>query len=135
MGGLVAVGDRNGRVGIGHGKANEVPQAISKGSQTARKNLITMPLKEQRTLPHEVTGRFRGAQVLMKPASEGTGIIAGGGVRIILELAGVKDVLTKSLGSSNPLNVAKATMVAIQNLHSRSEVEAKRDIAGLSIDQ
>ncbi len=135
MGALVAVGDRNGRVGIGHGKANEVPQAINKGGQVARKNLISVPLMDQRTPTHAVTGRFRGAEVLMKPASEGTGIIAGSAVRIILELSGVQDVLTKSLGSSNPLNVAKATMEALNSLHSPEEVENKRDITGLSVEQ
>lgn len=125
FGALVIVGDRKGRVGFALGKANEVADAIRKASELARRNLVLVTMRDQ-TLPHEVTGKFSGAKVLLRPASEGTGVIAGGGVRTLLELAGVRDVLAKSLGSNNHLNVVKATMVAIQSLRSRDEITAMR---------
>ena len=128
FGALVAVGDRNGRVGYGYGKANEVSDAIRKGSEAARKNMITVPMNGQ-TIPHEIEVKFGGARVLLRPASTGTGLIAGGAVRSILELAGIKDVLAKSLGASNAANVAKATFKAIAGLSTREQAFARRGIA------
>lgn len=128
FGALVVVGDRKGRVGYGYGKANEVSDAIRKGGEAARRNLVTVPMHGQ-TLPHEVEVKFGGARVLLRPASAGTGLIAGGAVRAILELAGVEDVLAKSLGASNAANVAKATFKAISQLSTRDEVFARRGIA------
>ena len=128
FGALVVVGDRNGRVGYGYGKANEVSDAIRKGGEAARRNLVTIPMNGQ-TLPHEIEVKFGGAKVLLRPASAGTGLIAGGAVRSILELGGVKDVLAKSLGAANAANVAKATFKAIAGLSTRSEVMARRGLA------
>ena len=125
---LVVCGDGNGKVGYGFGKANEVADAIRKGSEAARKNIITVQLKG-RTLPHEVNCKFKGAKVMVKPASDGTGLIAGGGMRAVLELAGVRDVLAKSLGSANQVNVVKATFTALQSMRSKEQIFAKRGIS------
>jgi small subunit ribosomal protein S5 len=127
FGALVVVGDHNGRVGFGYGKANEVSDAIRKGGEAARRNLVTVPMNGQ-TLPHDIEVKFGGAKVLLRPASAGTGLIAGGAVRAVLELAGVKDVLAKSLGASNAVNVTKATFKAISMLSTRDEVYARRGI-------
>lgn len=130
FGALVVVGDRKGRVGYGYGKANEVADAISKGSEIAKKSLVKVPLNGT-TLPHIIESSFSGARILLKPASAGTGLIAGGTIRAILELAGVKDILAKSLGANNSLNVAKATFKAISGLSSKKDVLAKRGIESL----
>ena len=129
FGALVVVGDRNGRVGCGYGKANEISDAIRKGGEAAKRSLVKVPMNGQ-TLPHEIEVKFGGARVLLRPASAGTGLIAGGAVRAILELAGVKDVLAKSLGAANAANVAKATFKAISSLSTREQAYAKR---GLSV--
>ena len=129
FGALVVVGDRNGRVGCGYGKANEISDAIRKGGEAAKRSLVKVPMNGQ-TLPHEIEVKFGGARVLLRPASAGTGLIAGGAVRAILELAGVKDVLAKSLGAANAANVAKATFKAISSLSTREQAFAKR---GLSV--
>src|SRR6201982_2292330 len=127
---LVVVGDERSVVGVGYGKANEVPLAIQKGVERAKKNLFRVPMYKT-TIPHEVTGIFGAGKVFLKPASEGTGVIAGGGVRAVLELAGIRDVLSKSLGSQNPINLVKATVAGLQGLRTPAEVAALR---GLSID-
>jgi small subunit ribosomal protein S5 len=118
---LVVVGDEVDRVGVGYGKAREVPLAITKAVEDAKKNLFTIP-KHGSTITHEVLGRFDAARVLLRPASEGTGVIAGGGVRAVLELGGIRDVLAKSLGTTNPINMAKATVAALQDLRRPEDV-------------
>ena len=124
---LVVVGDGNGRVGVGMGKSQEVPIAIKKGIEDAKKNIFTVPLTEAKTLPHDIMGIYGAGRVLMKPATPGTGVIAGGPVRAVMELAGVKDVLTKSLGTDNAMNIVKAAAAGLQNLSSPNEVAARRN--------
>jgi small subunit ribosomal protein S5 len=126
FGALVVVGDGNGVVGVGYGKAGEVPEAIRKGVERARKALMRIPLVEG-TLPHDVLGRFGAAQVLLRPATPGTGVIAGGSVRAVLESAGIRDVLTKNIGTSNPHNVVRATMTALAEL--RDPQERRQELA------
>ena len=128
---LVAVGDENSVVGIGYGKAREVPLAIQKGVEDARKSLIRVP-KYGQTIPHKNIGRFGAGHVVLRPASPGTGVIAGGGVRAVLELGGIRDVLAKSIGTQNPVNLVKATMDGLENLRRPEEVAKLR---GLSVRQ
>jgi small subunit ribosomal protein S5 len=122
---LVVIGDETDRVGVGYGKAREVPLAISKAVDDAKKNLFTVP-KHGQTITHEVLGRFGAARVLLRPASPGTGVIAGGGVRAVLELGGIRDVLAKSLGTSNPINMLKAAETALRNLRRPEDVAKAR---------
>lgn len=118
---LIVSGNHNGRVGIGFGKANEVSEAIRKATDSAKKRMVNVPVQGN-TIPHEILGEFGGGRVLLKPASPGTGVIAGGGVRAVIEAAGIRDVLAKSLGSSNPANVVKATLDALTSLRPRDEI-------------
>jgi small subunit ribosomal protein S5 len=118
---LIVSGNHNGRVGIGFGKANEVSEAIRKATESAKKRMINVAVHEN-TIPHEVLGEFGGGRVLLKPASPGTGVIAGGGVRAVIEAAGIRDVLAKSLGSNNPANVVKATLEALAALRPKDEI-------------
>jgi small subunit ribosomal protein S5 len=124
---IVVVGDSNGHIGVGLGKANEVQDAIAKGTDDAKKNLVFVPIVKG-TIPHSVIGKFGAGKVMLKPASPGTGLIAGGGVRAVLEMAGVKDVLTKQMGSPNSHNVVKATMQALLNLSDAKMVASRRGI-------
>ena len=128
---LTVVGDGNGRVGFGYGKAREVPAAIQKAMEKARRNMINVDLNGN-TLQHPVKGRHAGSQVFMKPASEGTGIIAGGAMRAVLEVTGVQNVLSKCYGSTNPINVVRATISALENMNSPQSIAAKR---GLRVDE
>jgi small subunit ribosomal protein S5 len=122
---LVVIGDEVDRVGVGYGKAREVPLAISKAVDDAKKNLFSVP-KAGSTITHEIVGRFDAARVMLRPASPGTGVIAGGGVRAVLELAGIRDILAKSLGTTNPINMLKATVQALQSLKRPEEVARVR---------
>ena len=128
---LVVVGDKKGRVGLGTGKAIEVPDAIKKAVEDAKKNLITVPIVNT-TIPHEVTGVYGAGRVILRPASEGTGVIAGGPVRAVVELAGINDILSKSLGSATPINVVRATIEGLKSLETVEQVAARR---GITVEQ
>jgi small subunit ribosomal protein S5 len=127
---LIVVGDQKGQVGYGFGKANEVADAIKKGTEMARKSMIKICMR-QSTIPHEVEGAFGGGRVLLKPASPGTGVVAGGGVRAVVEAAGIRDILSKSLGSSNMANVVKATLNGLRQLRPREQIMLRR---GFKVD-
>jgi small subunit ribosomal protein S5 len=124
---LVVVGDGKGRVGVGLGKANTVPAAIQKGQERAKRNMFDVPMRNT-TIPHEVLGKFDSSTVLLKPASEGTGVIAGGGVRAVLELAGIKDVLTKALGSTTSVNLVQSTVEGLKRLRTKADIEQLRGV-------
>ena len=126
---LVVVGDGEGKVGVGMGKSAEVPVAIKKGVEDAKKNMFTVPLTEDKTLPHEVMGEFGAARVFLKPATPGTGVIAGGPVLALMELAGVKNVFGKSLGSDNAMNIVKAAAEGLKELSSPAEIAARRNVS------
>jgi small subunit ribosomal protein S5 len=124
---LVVIGNGNGTIGVGLGKANEVPEAIGKASRQARKNMVSIAISGG-GIPHQVTGRFGASQVLLKPASDGTGVIAGGAVRAVLESAGVKNILTKCIGTSNPHNVVRATLSGLRQLQTKESIEKIRQV-------
>ena len=124
---LVVVGDGKGRVGVGLGKANTVPAAISKGQDRAKASMFEVPMRNT-TIPHGVVGKFESSEVMLKPASEGTGVIAGGGVRAVMELAGVRDVLTKALGSTTSVNLVKATVEGLKSLRTKAQIEQTRGV-------
>lgn len=126
---LVVVGDANGHVGYGLGKANEVPEAIRKGVEQAKKNLIKVPVNQSQSIPYEIIGRFGAGRILMKPASPGTGVIAGGAARAIFEAAGISNILSKCLGSNNPHNVVKAAFEGLRLLKTPEELIARRGIS------
>lgn len=130
---LTVVGNTNGRVGFGYGKSREVPSAIQKAMEKARRNMISVPLNKGRTLQHAVTGVYTGSRIYMKPASEGTGIIAGGAMRAILEVVGIHNVLAKAYGSTNPINIVRATMSALKNMRSPEMIAEKRGKSVLEI--
>jgi small subunit ribosomal protein S5 len=124
---LAVVGDRHGRVGVGYGKANEVPPAVEKSISDAKKNLVRIPLKGD-TIPHEIIGRFGAARVFMRPAGPGTGVIAGGGVRAVCQMVGIRNILTKAMGSTNPVNLVKAAMDALLRLKDARDVARLRGV-------
>ena len=124
---VVVVGDKAGHVGAGLGKAGEVPEAIRKGVEDAKKNLIRIPMVGT-TIPHEVRTQFSASRIMLKPASQGTGVIAGGAVRAVVEAAGIRDILAKTLGSTNPVNVTRATLEGLRSLHSAAELSARRGV-------
>jgi len=129
---VVIVGDGQTKVGLGLGKAREVPEAIRKGNERARRALIDVPIRQDGTIPHYVEGHFGASKVILRPAGPGTGVIAGGAVRAVVEAAGIQNVLTKAFGSANPLNVAKATLVALQSLRIRDGLRLREPLTGSS---
>ncbi|MFI5304359.1 MAG: 30S ribosomal protein S5 [Nitrospiria bacterium] len=129
---VVVVGNGNGQVGMGKGKAAEVPEAIRKAVESAKKNMFEIPLRD-RTIPHEIIGHFGAEDVLLKPAAEGTGIIAGGAVRSVMEMVGIQNVLSKCLGSGNPFNVVKATLIGLRNLRGRNTVREMRKQSEIAV--